>query len=270
MKKRICMVIAGLLVMVLTAGMVSAEDEGAALESLDTMTIAVGTTGYTINIPEDCSRRDVDEEQKADDMVSSFFSEAAEMDIDIYQFDSEGQSIDEFVAEESVQYGSQDVILTNINNVDLAFYQSMEQRDDLAHEVFNYLFLDGDCFVEIVIWIDINTKGMSPQEHLAMLIINSLDPNGVVVSSAGVKTDDPVGIDLVLENKGEKQVLMDVSGFSLAYGDERLYSEETSVLVDAGQKDVKCTLPVGADKVETGTQISLYYGNILLATAAAQ
>ena len=270
MKNKIWILLAVILASVLLSGAAMAQEEVPGAENDHMMTIAIGTTGYTIDIPDDCTRREIDEEHRADDMVSRYYSEDSDLDIDIYQFELNDMSLEDYVKEESEEYGAEDVFFTSLNEIVLAFYRSVEERDENTYQAFNYLFPTGDkWYAEIVIWIHLDAHGMSPQEQLAMSIINSAKVAGIEVSAMEVRTDSPVGIRLVLKNLSEKPVTMDVSSFSLQCGDKRYSPVETSIVVQPGQDSTEYILDVGADKVEPGQEISLYYGNILLAAAGS-
>ena len=128
------------------------QDVSAAFE--DTTDIRIGTTGYIITVPSDYFEADVTQEERRDDMIAYYKSDEHLMDFDVYQFDKNGKSLEEYTAEESKEYGAEDFETVKINDTDLTLYYSEEKYDNQSYRVANYIFVAGDDFGELSFWLD--------------------------------------------------------------------------------------------------------------------
>ena len=225
-----------------------------------TTTYSVGTTGFTITVPDDYRLRDVDDREE--DQISYINSVMHDMDFDVYQFLKEEKTLEEAAKEDAKEYGVEDVEMIKVNGFDVALYYSEEEYEGKTYPVSNYLFDTGDYFAEICFWLDGDDA-----EELSESIMNTLADGGIEITSTGIKTDDPIGIDLGLDNPSDQQITMDIAAYSLRYDDEILRPVAAAVTEDPRQKDSTYTFYVGADSVDPGTEISLYYGEIFITSA---
>ncbi len=133
--------------------------------------VEIGSTGYSISIPEDYTAGELTEEDIVDDMIAYYSSDSNPMDFDIYQFPTEGQSYMDYARSEAAEYGvaADDVEDWQINGIDLAKYYSTEEYNGESFPCVTWIFESGDDFVEIAFWLD--GEGA---EDLADQIINSL------------------------------------------------------------------------------------------------
>ena len=153
----------------------SGEQPAEASENMDDMQlfeetaeITLGTSGYVITVPSDYYEGDVTEIDRRDDMIAYYKSDAHLMDFDVYQFATEGKSLEEYTKEESLQYGADDYTFEKINDTALTLYYSQEDYEGISYRVVNYIFEAGD-FIELSFWLDGDDA-----EILVEGIINSL------------------------------------------------------------------------------------------------
>ena len=132
----------------------------AVAETTGTKTLQLGTSAYTIEIPESFVEGEVTEEDMTDDMVAYMQSPETELDFDIYQFNKEGypETIAEFVAEEADEYEAVEVVTDGeINGIAAAWYRAVENFDGQEYNTLTYVLEDGDDYVEIAFWLDGDT-----------------------------------------------------------------------------------------------------------------
>ncbi|MBR2274994.1 MAG: hypothetical protein IJ873_02895 [Lachnospiraceae bacterium] len=137
--------------------------------SEETTEIALGTSGYVITVPSDYYAGDITEIDRRDDMIAYYKSDTHLMDFDVYQFATEGRSLEEYTKEESLQYGASDYTFEKINDIALTLYYSQEEYEGGSYRVANYLFEAGNDFIELCFWLDGDDA-----EKLTEEIINSL------------------------------------------------------------------------------------------------
>ena len=222
-------------------------------------TIAVGTTGYTLDIPADYRFDDITDEDRDDDQVSYLRSFSRGMDFDVYQFEKEGRTLEEYAKEEAAEYDTDDIEMIKIGGVDAALYFSTEEFEGESYPVSNYLFDTGDYFAEVCFWLD-----GEEAEVVSESIMNSLSDGGVVISVNEIVPGDPAGIRLVLSNPSPKDISFDLDAYTLRSGSERYVPMGASIHLEAGKKDFDSTIYTSAEGLDPGTELSLYYGNILI------
>ncbi|MBQ6504016.1 MAG: hypothetical protein IJI57_08915 [Flexilinea sp.] len=116
--------------------------------------VEIGTTGLSILIPEDYVSGELTEEDIADDMIAYYYSDAHLMDFDIYQFPSEGQSLEEYARAEAAEYGVEEITWWGLNDIEGARYYSSEEYDGQTFPCVTYILVAGDDFAEIAFWLD--------------------------------------------------------------------------------------------------------------------
>lgn len=138
----------------------------------ETRTYQLGTSVYTVEIPASFTEGERTEEDIRDDMVAYMRSDETLLDFDVYQFTKEGrpEKLAEYAEQEAAEYKAFEVKTgEQINGIDTAWYRAKEIYDGKEYSTLNYLFEDGDQYVEIAFWLD----GENAEEE-AMAIINSL------------------------------------------------------------------------------------------------
>lgn len=132
---------------------------GAALAetAAGTKVFRLGTSVYTIQIPESYVEGELTEEDIADDMVAYMESPDSLLDFDVYQFGKEGYAdkLADFARAEAEEYNANEVVTDGkVNGIDAAWYRAVETYDDTAYTTLTYALEDGDQYVEIVFWLD--------------------------------------------------------------------------------------------------------------------
>ena len=76
------------------------------------------------------------------------------MDFDVYQFDKDGMSLEEYANEEAAEYKADGVEEVTYNGISMMQYYSQEEYDGESYHVANYIFENDDDFVELTFWLD--------------------------------------------------------------------------------------------------------------------
>lgn len=147
---------------------------GAALAetAAGTKVFQLGTSVYTVEIPDSFIEGERTEEDIADDQVAYMHSPDTLLDFDVYQFGKEGfpEKLADFAKEEAEEYNATEVVTEgNINGIDAAWYRAVETYDEAEYTTLTYALEDGDQYVEIVFWLD----GENAEQE-AQAIINTL------------------------------------------------------------------------------------------------
>lgn len=162
MKRRI---IALLLCLMLLAACAAAEAAG-------TKTFRLGTSAYTIEIPEDYVEGERTVEDIEDDMVAYLQSPESLLDFDVYQFSKDGYpgALADFTAEEAAEYEAAEVVTDGeINGIAAAWYRATETYEGQTYATLTYVLEDGDDYVEIVFWLDGDSAEEEAQAIIATL-----------------------------------------------------------------------------------------------------
>lgn len=132
----------------------------------------LGTSVYTIRIPDSFTEGNRTEADIRDDMVAYMRSDETLLDFDVYQFTKEGRpdSLAAYAEQEAAEYNAFEVVTgKNINGIDVAWYRAKETYDGKEYTTLNYLFEDGDQYVEIAFWLDGETAEAEAQEIISTL-----------------------------------------------------------------------------------------------------
>ena len=132
----------------------------------------LGTSLYTIRIPDSFTEGNRTEADIRDDMVAYMRSDETLLDFDVYQFTKEGRpdSLAAYAEQEAAEYNAFEVVTgKNINGIDVAWYRARETYDGKEYTTLNYLFDDGDQYVEIAFWLDGETAEAEAQEIISTL-----------------------------------------------------------------------------------------------------
>ena len=126
-------------------------------EAAGTKAYRLGTSAYTVMIPDSFVEGERTEEEVRDDMVAYMHSPDTLLDFDVYQFAREGypDRLAAFVETEAAQYKATEVVPDgNINGIDVAWYRAVETWNGKAYDTLTYAMADGDDYVEIAFWLD--------------------------------------------------------------------------------------------------------------------
>lgn len=137
-----------------------------------TKTYQLGTSSYTIEIPESYVEGERTEEDAADDMVAYLESPDTLLDFDIYQFSKEGypDTIAEFAEAEGAEYEATEIVTDGeINGIAAAWYRATETYEDQSYATLTYVLEDGDDYVEITFWLDGEDAEAQAQAIMATL-----------------------------------------------------------------------------------------------------
>ena len=148
------------------------DGEDAAQGAQDTRVLQLGSSVYTIEIPDSFEEGEKTDKDVRDDMVAYLHSPDTLLDFDVYQFSKEGypEALADFTEQEAGEYNASEIVTDgNINGIDAAWYRATENYDGQDYETVTYILDGGDEYVEIVFWMD----GDSAQEE-ADQIMNSL------------------------------------------------------------------------------------------------
>ena len=119
--------------------------------------LQLGSSVYTIEIPDSFEEGERTEEDIRDDMVAYLHSPDTLLDFDVYQFSKEGypEVLADFTEQEAGEYNASEIVTDgNINGIDAAWYRAEEIYDGQEYETLTYVLDDGDEYVEIVFWLD--------------------------------------------------------------------------------------------------------------------
>ncbi len=172
--------------------------------------IRLGTSRFTLTVPDDFEQGDITQEDIEDDQVAYWYSEASLLDFDVYQFGKEGlpQALAEYTEEEASEYEGVSGIVTDgeINLVPAAQYRAVEEYEEGEYDTITYIFDAGDEFVEVVFWLDGLTADAEADAIIHTLIDESLAPEG----EAG-DGEDPVAAALAALPEGVVPVTWEVT-----------------------------------------------------------
>ena len=126
-------------------------------ETVGTKVFHLGTSVYTVVIPESFVEGERTEAEALDDMVAYMHSPDTLLDFDVYHFAKAGypDSLAAFVEKEAAEYGASEVVSDgSVNGIDVAWYRAVETYDGKDYATLTYALEDGDSYVEIVFWLD--------------------------------------------------------------------------------------------------------------------
>lgn len=126
-------------------------------EAAGTKAYRLGTSAYTVMIPDSFVEGERTEEEVRDDMVAYMHSPDTLLDFDVYQFSREGYpaTLAAFVEAEAAEYAATEVVTDgNINGIDIAWYRAEETYEGREYATLTYALEDGGDYVEIAFWLD--------------------------------------------------------------------------------------------------------------------
>ena len=105
-------------------------------------------------------------------MVAYMRSAETLLDFDVYQFTKEGrpEKLVEYAEQEAAEYNAFEVVTgERSNGIDAAWYRARETYEGKEYTTLNYLFEDGNQYVEIAFWLDGETAEAEAQEIISTL-----------------------------------------------------------------------------------------------------
>ena len=166
-----CLVLYGLTELV--EGIDDAEAEEEAVDiSVDTKTLQLGTSSFTIEIPESYEEGELSEEDTRKSLVAYMKSKEFDMDFDVYQFGKEGlpETIAELAEEEAKEYDTYEIETDlEINGIDVVYCRAVEPYEGKDYDTITYYLDDGDTYLEVEFWLDGDIA-----EDLSDMIISTL------------------------------------------------------------------------------------------------
>ena len=126
-------------------------------ESQEARVLQLGSSVYTIEIPDSFEEGERTEEDIRDDLVAYLHSPDTLLDFDVYQFSKEGypEAMTDFTEQEAGEYNATEIVTDgNINGIDIAWYRAEETYEGQEYETLTYILDGGDEYVEIVFWLD--------------------------------------------------------------------------------------------------------------------
>ena len=144
----------------------------AVAETAGTKVFQLGTSVYTVEIPDSFVEGERTEEDIADDQVAYMHSPDTLMDFDVYQFSKEGcqEKLADYAKAEAEEYNATEIVTDgNVNGIDAAWYRAVETYEGAEYTTLTYVLEDGDQYVEIAFWLD----GENAEQE-AQAIINTL------------------------------------------------------------------------------------------------
>ena len=126
-------------------------------EAAGTKVYRLGTSAYTIEIPDSFTEGELTEEEIKDDQVAYMHSPDTLLDFDVFQFSREGypDTLAEFVAQEAAEYNAAEIVTDgDVNGIAAGWYRATENYDGQDYTTLTYALEDGDDYVEIAFWLD--------------------------------------------------------------------------------------------------------------------
>jgi hypothetical protein len=119
-----------------------------------TKTFSLGTSSFTIQIPEDFVEEELTPEDLEDDMVAYLSSK--DFAVDIYQFKKEGnpETLADYVTMEGGELSASEINKDDkIGDIPVVWYRAVEPFNDKLYRTLTYIFEEGDDYLEICFWL---------------------------------------------------------------------------------------------------------------------
>ena len=134
--------------------------------------LQLGTSSYTVEIPESYVEGELSEEDIQDSMVAYMYSEGKSLDFDIYQFgkDDVPEELADYAKEEAELYETSHVETDyQVNGIPVAWYRAKETYEGQEYDTVTCIMDDGDTFVEIVFWLPDDQAASDAEEIFGSL-----------------------------------------------------------------------------------------------------
>ena len=128
---------------------------GAGSESVVGQQIRLGTSSYSVWVPDSYVAGELTEDEIADGAVAYYYSGFSDMDFDVYQFSKEGEptALMDYAAKEAAAYGAV-ADLIEINGVSVALYYAVETYEGTDYTTLTAIADAGEDYVELVFWTE--------------------------------------------------------------------------------------------------------------------
>ena len=129
---------------------------GESAEAVTTNTLQLGTSSYTLEIPESYEEGELSEEDVKNKMVVYMKSPRFKTDFDVYQYSKEGcpEDLAEHVQNEATKYNTTDIQTdVDVNGIKVARCEAIEPYQGKDYDTITYYLDDGDTYVEVVFWL---------------------------------------------------------------------------------------------------------------------
>ena len=123
---------------------------------MNTQILQLGTSSYTIEIPESFEEGEKSEEDVKNGLVVYMKSPEFKTDFDVYQYSKEGcpEDLAEHVQNEATKYNTTDIKTdVDVNGITVARCEAIEPFEGNDYNTITYYLDDGDTYVEIVFWL---------------------------------------------------------------------------------------------------------------------
>ena len=136
----------------------NAEQEATAilktLSAVESYELQLGSSPFYLSVPVGYKAGELSEEDIEQSAVGYYYSESSPLDFDVYQWDREGHTLEEYAIGEARLYEAERVEYRTVNDILLASYVSYEEYEGQMYSVANYLFENGSDLMEISFWLD--------------------------------------------------------------------------------------------------------------------
>ena len=136
----------------------NAEQEATAilktLSAVESYELQLGSSPFYLSVPVGYKAGELSEEDIEQSAVGYYYSESSPLDFDVYQWDREGHTLEEYAIGEARLYEAERVEYRTVNDILLASYLSYEEYEGQMYSVANYLFENGSDLMEVSFWLD--------------------------------------------------------------------------------------------------------------------
>ena len=136
----------------------NAEQEATAilktLSAVESYELRLGSSPFFLSVPVGYKAGELTEEDIEESAVGYYYSDSSPLDFDVYQWDREGHTLEEYAIGEARLYEAERVEYRTVNDILLASYVSYEEYEGQMYSVANYLFENGSDLMEISFWLD--------------------------------------------------------------------------------------------------------------------
>jgi hypothetical protein len=136
----------------------NAEQEATAilktLSAVESYELQLGSSPFYLSVPVGYKAGELSEEDIEESAIGYYYSESSPLDFDVYQWDREGHTLEEYAIGEARLYEAERVEYRTVNDILLASYLSYEEYEGQMYSVANYLFENGSDLMKISFWLD--------------------------------------------------------------------------------------------------------------------
>ena len=116
--------------------------------------ITLGTSTLKITLPCVYVKGEISAEDTDENQVAYYASEECSVDFDVYQWAKAAEeTLADAAAEEAAEFEAE-VGTTEINGIQIAYYNAVEESEGASYNTVTFIMEDGNDFVELVFWLD--------------------------------------------------------------------------------------------------------------------